>query len=61
MWLSSCQCHTFNGSRAASVLPGPWEELLVVTLLLQQLLVFPDVVSLHLGNPLTGDLCLYTA
>lgn len=59
MWLSSCQCLTFNGSWVASILPGPWEELLMVTLLLQQLLVFSDVVSLHLGNPVTGDLCLW--
>lgn len=61
MWLSSCQCRTFNGSWVASALPGLWEELLMVTLLLQQLLFFPDVVSLHLSNPVTGDLCLYTA
>lgn len=45
----------------ASILRGPWQELLMVTLLLQQRLVFPDVVSLHLGNPVTGDLCLCTA
>jgi len=61
MWLSSCWCHTFNGSRVASVLPGPWEELLMMTLLLQQLLFFPNVVSLRLGNPVTADLCLYAA
>lgn len=60
-WLSGCQHHTFTGSCVASALHGPWEGRLMVTLLLQQLLFFPDVVSLHLGNPVTGDLCLYSA
>lgn len=41
MWFPGCHCPTFGDSRVARVLPGPWGQLGMGTLLLQQLLVSP--------------------
>lgn len=41
MWFPGCHCPTFDGSWVAGVLPGPWGQLGMGTLLLQQLLFSP--------------------